>query len=437
MDKKNIDRRSFIKGALITGAGLAVGGGLLYGRRSLAALLTGDRRAIDQTVRDHKQGQTNDTDAQATVAAYMTGEPGKPKVVHVHDPDATQWNGSGWYGDAVSQATVDTMVQQGLQELTNKSSWADIWSGLFSQVQPSGYQEGQKIAIKVNFNNSWSGGCSGTYNQIDALPQPVKALIAGLVGAGVNQDNIWIYDATTEGRIIPDRFRTPILSSYPGIQFYGKGDCSGVIPVSHGGHSSLTVQFSDPHGNLSDRYLTDVLYNATYLINMPILKKHGIHPVSLGFKHHFGSLDNIIRGGNDNLHYYISPSNALYESTYSPLLDLYSNPNIADKTVLVMGDGVYGASGATQSPSTWSTFGNDYPKSCFFATDPVAIDCVMIDFIGLEWTWAMDGAYDYLFCAQEAGLGICEGNRSNPGGDPWQTPYGSGYSDIQYIRIES
>jgi len=429
--KRRFSRRSFIK---LTGAGLALGAGLVYGRHSLASLLNGDPGTIDRAIRDHKLGQLSDTETQAYVALYMTGGGGKAKVVHGRNANATNWDGSGWYGDAVNQTAVNTMVQQGLQELTSKSSWGDIWNELFSRVQPSGYQPGQKIAVKVNLNNS--SGCGDRDNTIDAIPHPVKALIAGLKQAGVQEQDIWIHDATIGGRYIPDRFRNPIVASYPSVAFYGKGSCTGVNAATFNHvHASLEIQFSDPDSNLSNRWLPDLLYQATYVINMPILKKHGIHPVTLGFKNHFGNLNNIIRGGNDNLHYYIRPTHSLYESTYSPLLDICRNPNIKDKTVLVIGDGLFGAPGATQAPSRWSTFDNDYPQSFFFATDTVAIDCVMTDFVRREWTWGMEGAHDYLFCAQEAGLGVCEGTRSNPGGDPWQLPYGSGYNDIQYIRI--
>ena len=357
-------------------------------------------------------------------------------MIHVHNTGATNWNGSGWYGNAVDQSVVNSMVQSGLQELTGKSSWSDIWYELFKRVNASGYQAGQGIAIKVNFNNS-SEGCGDSDNEIDALPQPVKALIAGLIAAGVQQGDIWIYDATKGGRYIPDRFRTPILDSYPNVQFYGKGECANVTQSTFNHvDSSLCVTFDDPDNNLTDRWLPDLLYRATYLINMPILKKHGISPATLGFKNHFGSLDNIIRGGNDNLHYYISTSDGLYDPYYSPLVDIYKNPNIKDKTVLIVGDGLYGASGATQpAAQSWSTFDGDAPNSLFFSTDPVAIDCVMVDFIRREWTWGMEGAHDYLFCAEEAGLGVCEGTRSDPGGDPWLEPYGSGYSKITYRRI--
>ena len=330
------------------------------------------------------------------------------------------------------------MVQSGLQQLTGKSSWGDIWYELFKRVNPSGYQAGQKIAIKVNFNNSGSnGGCSATGNLIDALPHPVKALIASLKQAGVQEQDIWIYDATKGetddgGRYIPDRFRNPILSSYPSVVFYGKTECTGVEPATFNHvHPSLEVEFLDPDNRLPNRWLPDQLYQATYLINIPIVKQHGIHPVSLGFKNHFGSLSRI----HSYMHDYISPSNPMYETDYSPLVDIYRNPNIKDKTVLTLGDGLYGAAGATNpARQTWNIFG-DALNSLFFSTDPVAVDCVMADFVVAEGLASTANTYDYLFCAQEAGFGTCEGTRASPGGDPLQTPYGSGYSTIQYIRV--
>jgi hypothetical protein len=402
---KKLTRRDFIKGAALTSAGLVLGSNLLAKLDALA-----------------QEGKVY------LPLILKAPEPPPARVVHVHDNGATNWNGGGWYGAAVSQTVVDTMVQQGLQNLTTKSSWTEIWNGLFSQVQPSCYQVGQKIAIKVNFNNS-NEGCGDSDNEVDALPQPVKALIRGLTLAGVQQQDIWIYDAS---RRIPDRFRIPILNSYPNVVFYGGGSCTGVNEATFNHiHASLEIQFSDPGSNLSNRWLPDLLYQATYLINMPILKKHGIHPVTLSFKNHFGSLDNIIRPGNDNLHYYIRPSDSLYRSDYSPLVDIYSNSNIKDKTILTVGDGLFGATGATGSAiQVWpNTFG-DAANSLFFSTHPVAIDCVMCDFLDAEW--GIDSAaYDYLFTSQDAGLGVCEGDRSNPGGDPW----GSGYNQIDYVRI--
>jgi hypothetical protein len=51
-------------------------------------------------------------------------EPAKPCVVHVRDADATDWNGTDPFYNAVDQAVVNSMVQTGLQILTGQESWA-------------------------------------------------------------------------------------------------------------------------------------------------------------------------------------------------------------------------------------------------------------------------------------------------------------------------
>jgi hypothetical protein len=76
-------------------------------------------------------------------------------------------------------------------------------------------------------------------------------------------------------------------------------------------------------------------------------------------------------------------------------------------------------------PTLWSTFGNRPPSSLFFATDPVAIDSVMTDFLDAE-TDIDVRSRDYLDLAAAAGLGVADR------GDPW----GSGYQNIAFERIE-
>jgi len=65
------------------------------------------------------------------------------------------------------------------------------------------------------------------------------------------------------------------------------------------------------------------------------------------------------------------------------------------------------------------------------------VDCVMADLIVAEGLVSKAHTYDYLFCAEEAGLGVCEGTRSDPGGDPLQEPYGSGYDHLEYVRVDT
>jgi hypothetical protein len=375
---------------------------------------------------------------------FSSGEappgPFKPRVVHVRDPRATDWDGTGMFYNAVDQAAVTDMVHSGLQLLTGQEAWPDIWNALFEPVQPGGYSAGQKIAVKVNLNMTYEFDCASHGNIIDALPQPVLGLISGLVAAGVRPGDITVYDSIRDPT---SYFRDPIWAAYPDVRllgaFRGTSQCPGVIAPSYGVDPSLTVSFSDPDGNISDRQLADVLYEATYLINMPIIKAHNVeagNPVTLSFKNHYGSIDYIIRAGDEYLHDYILNTTALYRPTYSPLVDIWLNPNIKDKTILILGDGLYGGTSCCSEPiQSWDIFGGDACNSLFFGIDPVATDCVMADLIVAEDDRVTrQHTYDYLFCAQEAGLGACEGTRDDPGGEPLPMPYGSGYQDIEYVR---
>jgi len=418
-------KRRFSRRKFLVGSGATLGGTILAGMHHV--LGTPVTRAQDPTL---------------TPQVYLPivfGSPrslATPRVVHVRDPDATNWNGSGDFWNAVNQGVVNDMVLTGLQQLTGQSSWSGMWNSLFERVQSGGYSPGQKIAVKVNLNNGHS--CSSHENVIDALPQPVLALISGMVAAGVQSGDVIVYDAS---RIIPSYLRNAIWGSYPDVTLVSDGGCPGVVAPRFGTHSSLTIRFNDTFGNLTERLLPDVLYNATYLINMPIIKRHGgdgENPVSLGFKNHYGSLNYIIGSGDEYLHSYLDTDGSLYRTTYNPLVDIYSNTNIRDKTVLTLGDGLFGGTRWSSPPmQSWSIFGGDACNSLFFGIDPVATDCLMADLLVAEGLVSRGRTYDYLFCAQEAGLGTCEGTRADPGGDPLRTPYGSGYEDIEYIRVDA
>jgi hypothetical protein len=304
------------------------------------------------------------------------------------------------------------MVDRGLLELTAQSTVAAAWSTLLP-----GYAAGKGIAIKVNFNNS--NGCSDGDTIIDGLVEPVNALIRGMLLSGVREQDIWIYDAL---RPIPARFRN--RCAYASVHFVDR-ECA----------ETATFDSADPHAsvsfgnsNLKSRHLADVLINATYLINMPIIKDHGISGVTLGFKNHFGTLKYVIGAGADNLHDFIDPSHSAFSANYNPLVEINQNPHIRGKTILVVGDGLYGALGNTNVvPTRWQTFGNAACNSLFFARDPVAIDCVMMDLLYAEHNMqpGNDHVDDYLKLAAAAGLGVFEHGQ----------PGGAGYTRLKYTRI--
>lgn len=327
---------------------------------------------------------------------------------------ATDWDfGNDWYGDHVNQGAVNRITDEGLVRLTGTATRLDAWTVLLPN-----YQSGQRVAIKVNFNNCLSEGCSG--NAIDALIEPVNALIQGLIERGVAASDIWIYDVTHawhDGRI-PPRFTNGC--DFPGVHF-----------VAYAGQAnpySLTekIHFNTPPGgpSLADAPLCNVLVDAHYLINMPIVKVHPYTGVTLGFKNHFGSFDRC-----DLAHVYTPGCphdiyTCYYTADYSPLIDIYANTHVRNKTILTVGDCLYGAwSDPTWKPLPWTTFGGA-PNSLFFARDPVAVECVMTDILAAETT-LLPQTDDYLRLAGQAGLGVYER------GNPW----GSGYRNIDYIKV--
>ncbi|MBN1659123.1 MAG: DUF362 domain-containing protein [Anaerolineae bacterium] len=311
----------------------------------------------------------------------------------------------------MNQDVMHEMVDQGLMALTATASVADAWQALLPNYQP-----GQGIAIKVNLNNAFQ--CNDADGQIDALIQPVNSIVRGLKQIGVLETDVWVYDAK---RAIP--YRLVAGSEYDDIQYYGRLPC---------GHGTATFNSNDPHAYVTFSpppgiplpppiKVSDVLIEATYLIDMPIMKTHAGTGITLSFKNHLGTIDEPAE-----LHDYAGLNGPYFRSDYSVLVDLYRNPHILGKTILILGDGLFAAKdNNTAPPSPWQTFGNQVPNSLFFATDPVAMDCVMCDFLSAEVAIPA-AADDYLLVASDAGLGVFER------GDPW----GSGYNLIDYLAIE-
>lgn len=384
MKNNKLTRRDFIKKAAFAGAGLAVGGGLLT---RLDALAQGPKIYLP--------------------LIFKAPSPSK-RVVHVHDSDATYWDfGGNYYGNYVSQDVVNNMVDQGVMTLTGIGSVNQAWQSLIPD-----YALGKAIAIKANLNNAFQ--CDDSDTDIDALIHLVNAIVRGLKQTGVAEGDIWVYEAV---RRIPDRFANGCL--YSGVQFFG--GCSTKAGFDSSDPNAY-VTFTPPSGVPvpPTTKITDVLIGATYLINMPIMKKHSLAGMSLSFKNHFGTINN-----PDGSHSYIDLSGS-YFNKYSPFVDIYKNPHIKDKTILTVGDGLFGCIHYHDSPpARWITFSNQAPNSLFFATDPVAIDCVMCDFLTAE-AGIPSGSDYYLQLAAAAGLGAFER------GNPW----GSGYNIIDYVKLE-
>lgn len=412
--KKKFTRRQFLRTALPAGA---IGA---------AWLKTSLVRGADGSVKNYLPFVSNpEPTPTATPTPRITSTatplpdvtpPGeKPRVVHMHhDSAVTGWsNSQPNYWDRANQDPITAMMEAGVCYLTGKSTGSEAWRTLLPN-----YQVGQGIAVKVNFNNTMGKECGVTPSAVNALPQVAVALITGLKSMGVAETDIWIYDGVD--RSIPSYFYNMVLKASEGVRFYDY--CHNKVTYNSQDPSAM-VNFYPPSGpGLGSQKICDVLVRASYLINIPIMKSHSCAGISLGFKNHFGTIGN--PGDVHRYAFYTTCSGGGHVSGYSPLVDIYNNDNIRKKTVLTIGDGIFGALGAENAvPTAWETFGNYVPQSLFFARDPVAIDSVMADFLRLERVYPA-GSDEYLGLAHDVGLGVYEK------GDPW----GSGYKLIDYYH---
>ena len=112
--------------------------------------------------------------ANAPIGVAKGIHPGR--VVWVHDPEATDWNGPGdghwWQRNHTNQAVVDQMMSRAIQTLSGEDSDIAAWDTLIKHFNKTrdkgeiGYQKGEKIVVKVNFV-----GCIRIWNS-----RPVKSI---------------------------------------------------------------------------------------------------------------------------------------------------------------------------------------------------------------------------------------------------------------------
>jgi len=328
------------------------------------------------------------------------------RVVWVWNPNATEKNLNGywWEQENNNQDVIDHMFSVGVQQLTGTSSDSVAWNSVFcyfNEVHGNGnvgYQPGEKIAIKLNFNNAL-GGVGDPYikedNDRDASPYVVKALLRQLVNVvGVAQEDITLFDAS---RPIPNCFYNrvyyetypadPLVEEFSHIHYVDSiGGATGreqVVP------SSTKMYFSD--GTV--RTLPTCVVDAKYIINMPILKRHPINMgVTLSGKNFFGSF---IEPVSDIHAYHIS---GLTMGNAAPQVDLFAYEHLGGKTLLFLGDGTFGTKVDHKTIAKFLIypFNDDWTNSLFFSQDPVAIDSVMYDFLLTEGTNPIEGAQNYL-----------------------------------------
>ncbi len=353
----------------------------------------------------------------APIGAAKGLHPGR--VVWVHNPDATDWDGPGdghwWESGHTNQAAVDQMMSRAIQRLAGEGGDAAAWDKLFRHFNQThgkgdaGYRPGEKIAIKVNFVGliwRWDSTDPETYdleNRADYMntsPQMMLALLRQLVRTvGVNEADIAIGDSLA---LFANPYYEILHAEFPRVRYL---DHQGKLGRTAAKPSRVPLYWScHPEGCLQD-YVPVSFAQADYLINLANLKSHTAAGVTLCAKNHFGSL---VRWPAQKEYYDMHKGSfAPGMGQYREQVDLMGHAHIGGKTLLYLIDGLYpGRHPIDKAPLKWSSppFNGDWASSLFASQDPVAIDSVAFDFLWAEWDDYphKSGAEDYLHEAAEA-----------------------------------
>jgi len=312
------------------------------------------------------------------------------RVVWEHDVDATNKNctntsGDYWYMNKnTDQDVVNDMLSAGLQKLTITTSDAGAWDAIFKYYNSThgrgnnGYQAGEKIVIKINLNGIYGYGNSA----INTSPQVCHALLNKLVNvAGVAEADIHIGDPNCS---MNDATYNHLYPDFPNVKYWGYG--AGLTPLEES--SGAVLKYSD---GVNEHHIPQSYIDATYMINVPVFKKHHRAGISITSKNHFGSLC----GMTSQMHYTLPIPDAHEEGedpndqygAYRCFVDIMGHEHLGGKTILYLVDGTWGSYnwGHPAIKFEMAPFNGDWPNSLFLSLDPVAVQSVCFDFLYEEF----------------------------------------------------
>jgi len=253
--------------------------------------------------------------------------------------------------NTANDQVVREMMAQGMRALTGAATTADAWRRFFT---PS-----DVVGIKVN--------CGGYPNCISAY-EIVAETVRQLTTLGVPVSQIYIYerfqnqmDECNYAAHVPEGVQTVAAE-----RANRNADNSGYDPETY-----LEANLFGEEDTRSSM-MRLVSKRLTKIINIPNIKDHGASGAT-------GCLKNIAYGSFSNV---ARTHQRGKTHTYSFIGTLASMEPIRSRTVLQIMDGIRGVwHGGPFARTTKYLF---YPKQIMFATDPVAIDRLLLDIVDNE-----------------------------------------------------
>ena len=324
------------------------------------------------------------------------------RVVWVHDPNVTDWQGPGdghwWQNSHTNQERVCQMMAQAIRNLTGEAGDAAAWDKLFKHFNKThgkgnvGYKPGERVVIKPNFVGFifTNGGVNpdnydleSKKDYMNTSPQMLIALLRQLVNeAGVREADISIGDSLA---YFANEYYNIFRREFPNVRFLDYAGKFGRIKMLQ---SSVPFHWSCRPAGCKPDYVPVSFIEADYLINFANLKAHVGAGVTLCAKNHYGSL---IRSPAQKGYYDIHQSAFSKETgVYRTLVDLMGHAHIGGKTVLYLIDGLYSGKhpiDMDKGPRRWWSFpfNGQWTSSLLASQDPVAIDSVGFDFLHAEY----------------------------------------------------
>jgi uncharacterized protein (DUF362 family) len=260
-----------------------------------------------------------------------------------------------WNDDNLSPEVLGQMLDAAITRLTGLPDANTAWQGLFDP--------GERIALKVNT----AGSSVWTHVPL------VTAITDRLQAIGVPPEQITVYDRSSR-ELRGAGFKTN--RDGPGVRCYGTDD-------SYSGQATVTGQATR---------LSDILMQADALINVPLLKQHGLSGFTFALKNHYGTINNPL-----DFHY--------GQPFRRGLAEISTLPPIKDKTRLIIGDALTLVLG-----DNWDLL---LPAdSLFMSFDPVALDTTGVQVLseaisgqGRDPRWNIKQAGYWLASGAELGLG--------------------------------
>jgi hypothetical protein len=319
------------------------------------------------------------------------------RVAWVRDTKAASWDGStgNWWDDAnTDQKVVDRMMSRVLQDATGQRNDKQAWDALFRNFNEtrkqgsSGYRRGEKIAIKINANQDRSAEWGKGQRALNGLPSPhaVNSLVNQLINvAGIPGEDILIFEVA-QGRNVGlpvfAKIRANSGAQFQAVRFLVNTDYGLGNRIAPAADMRNPIRFSN--AEVPTAYLAQPVTEAKYMINMALLRAHGMAGITLGGKNHFGSVY-IPDGGGwtpRSLHDFVMRTSPM--GSYNALVDLIGHRHLGGKTLLFMLDGLYTAAHNEGNVFRWQAYNGSWGSSLLASQDPIALDSVGLDILRNE-----------------------------------------------------